>query len=117
MPGNVKAAISRFSMANSYMGPWTNVSVKDVASTNFNVKVFPNPITNNLSIELSLEKEGNVLTEVFSLAGVLIKRQELTGQQGDLKYSVDFNEHANGMYLLRIKAGANWVTKKIIKHE
>ncbi len=115
MPGNMDATITRFSMANSFMGLW--MTVKDIATTDFNVKVFPNPASNNVTIGFTLENAGEVMLEVFSSSGQLIKREQLERQQGDLVYSMDFSGLANGVYMLRVATGNNWVTKKIIKHE
>ena len=64
-----------------------------------NIVVYPNPITDNLIIDLSNQK-GNFNIEIFDMQGKLLRTE--TFSSGNTLINISFHEFANGTYLLNI---------------
>jgi hypothetical protein len=86
-----------------------------VAGSNF--PIFPNPFTGQLSIEFNLPQTSMVSIQIFNAMGAMVAElhhgQLPAGQQ-------QFNWHAGhlpkGLYFLRVQAGEELTTRKVIKH-
>jgi photosystem II stability/assembly factor-like uncharacterized protein len=77
------------------------------------VKIFPNPTSDQLTIELPdsfKANEGSLC--VYSMAGKEIVRQKTTGEKSIL----DVSNFPNGLYFLQITIGDQNLTSKFIKN-
>lgn len=74
-----------------------------------NVSVFPNPLTNLISI--SFEKEDLYTVEVYAIDGALVFKKVLNSVEN----IIDLEFLNSGIYLLKISDDKTSVTKKIIK--
>lgn len=77
--------------------------------------VFPNPVSNNATVQLSLKQESSVTMNVFNSLGTLVysdTEQKLS--QGKHKFSVDCSGLAAGVYVLQINSGNDKVTKRFV---
>ena len=63
------------------------------------IKVYPNPTSNKLYLELDYKEKLNV--EVLSLSGQIIMKEEIE-PQGFLKKEIDLTGRSKGVYLVRI---------------
>lgn len=76
------------------------------------VKVFPNPATDNLTVQYQARATG--VLSLFHVSGVQVKTLPLTTENST--YNLDMSDLANGYYLLRIEeVGALPVTQRVIK--
>ncbi|WP_127844332.1 T9SS type A sorting domain-containing protein [Psychroflexus aestuariivivens] len=75
-----------------------------------NLKLFPNPVVDQLKIS-GLNDSEDVQITVFNLLGQNVTSYHL----GQNEYSVDLSKLNRGVYLLKIKTGDAQVTKRIIK--
>ncbi len=84
------------------------VSVKDLNTFN-QLRVYPNPTQHQITIE-----NGDMLMNeitVFDILGKEVKHVYISTS----KSTLDISDLQKGMYLLKIKSGTSFMTKKIIK--
>ncbi len=80
------------------------------------IKVYPNPFSDNLNIELRIFEKGQYIFEVFDCIGLPIIQELRYLKPGKQKISVDMNHGYPGFYILSVKSdGGQLGVKKIIK--
>lgn len=82
-------------------------SIKDVFNKSSYIKVYPNPTTNKVQIEIPKEIT-KYSVELYDLSGRLIQLQENL----DI---LDLSNYPTGMYLLNVKTKGNTYFNKIVK--
>jgi hypothetical protein len=82
--------------------------IEDKMSELNTILIFPNPTKNKINIEIGIEFEK---IEIYNISGVKILSTS--------NKSIDFSEHINGIYFLRIidRKGNTIITKLIVKQE
>ena len=76
------------------------------------LKVFPNPVTENLTVQYKTKATGTL--ELFHVSGVQVKALPL--QTGISTYTLNLNDLADGYYLLKIsETGQLPITQQVIK--
>ena len=70
------------------------------------IKLFPNPSSG----ELNLEVEGEYMLTVMNMQGILIEKYEVNEQTVKL----DLSEYPKGIYMLRFVDGLDIITKTIV---
>ncbi len=76
-------------------------------SNNKNIRIYPNPATNNLIIEC--QKQSTI--EILNTQAQLIESLTTTGNIT----SIDVSSYSNGMYCIRVKTENEIVMKKFVK--
>lgn len=98
--------------------------LKDIAPADYNlltVKVYPNPVVNNLNVMYNLSYNTNITLELYNLNGQIIK----VLLQNEFKNAGVYHEYwslkglnnqniINGVYILKMKTSRDTVFKKII---
>jgi hypothetical protein len=74
------------------------------------IAVYPNPVSNLLTIQLGVLNTGAVL-QVYNASGVLVKTERLITSTTLLSV----NTLSAGVYYISIKNGKNAVMRKIVK--
>lgn len=94
----------------------SNASTANVKTTGIQCNIFPNPVTDNATLQLQLAKASTVSIQVFSSAGVLVKTIE-NGfmQQGTLFIALNLSKLPKGVYHVKIVAGETIFTRTISK--
>lgn len=85
----------------------STLSTSAIAFESF--KIFPNP-TNGNRIYFSATEDA--IVQVYTVLGKLVHSSKVT----KAKNSINISKLANGMYLLKIKSGAQFISKKLIKN-
>ncbi len=75
------------------------------------IKLFPNPTSDVLNIELPRQWTGETLLEVYDVAGRLVQSQLVS----QLQTTFNLNNIQNGQYILRAKNASEVVTKYFVK--
>jgi hypothetical protein len=86
----------------------TTVGLKDLSLKN-TTKLYPNPVTQNLTIETSL-KSGSVI--LYTALGQQLEAFKINEEQ---KLIFDFNKLAKGIYFVKIESEGKFLIEKIIK--
>lgn len=73
--------------------------------------VYPNPVTDLLSIELDFNPSSPVTIRVISMSGVVVLTRQVN--QSDLR--IDFSGWAKGIYFLIMRSNDFIMTRKIVK--
>ncbi len=87
------------------------LSVQEFQNQNTVLKVYPNPVNTELTIELPSQYDEAVIT-VYDLLGKRIIETKVSATQ----QKVNTSALANGVYLVKIEAKDLLITKKIIKN-
>jgi PKD repeat protein len=89
----------------------SGVGIEDLSALNA-VQLFPNPVSEELIIDLSAVAGEEVTIELFDLFGKLIATYS---NQNGSSVTIAMNGFANGMYQVKLSSGEAQITKRIIK--
>ncbi len=93
---------------------WVNngliTDVLDVENE-FNAFVFPNPTKGEVNLKIVNAHKNEIKVTVYNETGLLVLFKELDLEKG---VKLDMSEYASGIYYIRINAGTDEVTKKIV---
>ena len=81
------------------------------------LKIFPNPVTNNGTVQFDLGVSGDVSMNIYSIDGRLVESRSAQKMEPGQKKELRFNaaDLAQGTYLLQIKVGNTVQTSKFVK--
>lgn len=86
----------------------------DINLQNSIVNIFPNPVDDNLNIQLELPEKNNVDIKVFDLLGIEYFRITETGITS-LNEIIDMSEMSPGTYFIQISVANETIQRKIVK--
>ena len=94
--------------------------VEEILGTNANftiqqVEVFPNPVVNNLSLRIYLNKITEIGLALYDFQGTRIWSQILESGSSYAAPKIDVSNYPPGIYFIKIAAGQEVLTSKIIK--
>lgn len=79
------------------------------------MKLYPNPATEFVNIEYTLPADGEVIFEIYTLNGTLLKSSNLGIQpEGNYNYRWITSGMKHGAYLCKIKQNREFVSNKVI---
>ena len=73
----------------------------------------PNPTNGQLTVQLELDQPKVLRLEVVNTQGQIVQRVQ-AGKNAVLNHSFDFSNRADGLYFIRIIAGDDEVTRRIV---
>jgi len=76
----------------------TVTTIYDKEIIGIEIKVYPNPTSNYLSVEVNSEKQKELLLSLFDMSGKLISQEKMTSS----KQTVSMKEYAPATYLLKV---------------
>ncbi len=82
------------------------------------LKVYPNPAKDQVVIDYSVEKKGEVIIEIFNISGLQLQTTNLGFlNPGNYSHIMNLRHLSAGTYVCRIHQNNQYVTKKnIVKH-
>ncbi|MDP2236600.1 MAG: T9SS type A sorting domain-containing protein [Bacteroidales bacterium] len=89
------------------------VGTKELEANDRNLKVFPNPTNDKITIEIS-DTQSPVEMMIYDAKGLCHKSQQFD-QSGNGTFQVDISSLPLGIYLLQIQTKSTTYTQKIIK--
>ncbi len=99
---------------------YDTIQVKVVIQTSFNqistesdIKIYPNPASNKLFIEIGTPRKENVIIEIFNLHGKIV----YTKQYGNANYKIDvidLSKFKKGLYVIRVRSNNILKNEKLI---
>ncbi|WP_205501813.1 T9SS type A sorting domain-containing protein [Rufibacter psychrotolerans] len=80
------------------------------------LKVYPNPFSQNATVEFSLAEAGEVVVDIYDSQGKLVKHLFVGKAEGGVPQTVSLNAGGlpNGVYIARLTTGKKVLTQKII---
>ncbi|MEX0812306.1 MAG: T9SS type A sorting domain-containing protein [Chitinophagales bacterium] len=79
-------------------------------------QLYPNPVAGNLYIKAELKDIRSVRVQITDALGRTVYRQEM-GRISDLNEVINLSENADGIYFIRLFAGNESVTKRVVLHK
>jgi hypothetical protein len=88
--------------------------IKTIENNISDVSVFPNPATENVTVELNVKKASPINFKLVDLTGKLIKEINADEVFGNYKTSISITDIAKGSYFLKISTDDGVEVKKIM---
>ena len=96
--------------ANTFDGIGSHTSVLSTNNSIFeSFKMFPNPTSGNF-VHFNVTEDATI--NIYNILGKLIQSVEVTQN----KNSIDVSKFSDGIYMLKINSGKQFITKKLIKN-
>ncbi len=89
--------------------------VAEEVNTPFTFSFYPNPATENVTVNYALEESSKVSFTIYDLTGKQIQTESATRFPGAQQQSIDVNALQAGTYLLSVNVNGNAITKRFIK--
>ncbi|MCX6198091.1 MAG: T9SS type A sorting domain-containing protein [Bacteroidetes bacterium] len=90
--------------------------IEDMTSKVSDLNVFPNPISNELSVSFDLKETEMVSSQLFSLDGKEVNRlMNEKVSEGNFVRTFNTNDLPSGIYLMKLNVGGASVIRKIVK--
>jgi hypothetical protein len=86
-------------------------SIEAIASLGLNV--YPNPVVNNATLELSLSENSTVNMEIVNVLGELVSSEIYNLNAGNNKINFNVNNVESGIYFVKLNINGLTTTKKI----
>jgi Secretion system C-terminal sorting domain len=83
----------------------------------FSAKVYPNPLKDQATIEITTEQKTDVSIELYDMIGRQVKRLKAENTEGVVTIPFDIKDLSNGTYFLKISNNTNVIQQKIVKQE
>lgn len=93
--------------------PETIVSVKELASTDVNLNVFPNPTTDVCYLNYTTTNNEFVTINVFNALGELVYIETKNVNAGNITHELNLKELNAGNYMVQVSFKNNTITKKL----
>ena len=90
----------------------------DDHSMSATVNVYPNPTTDNINLQLSMDNEpsGIVEIQVYDIYGKLLEMSEIPHETPMLTTQIDMSRYASGVYFIKLVTNDNVLAvKKVVK--
>jgi hypothetical protein len=101
---------------SAFYNPATGLSEQSDDQQLFVGNIFPNPVLDEATIEIVVEKTINLQTSVYSSTGKLVKKvMERTLYPGKQHLIYHFTELTPGVYFLTLEADKKVLTRKFVK--
>ncbi len=92
-----------------------NAGVPQIIIGNEGVKVYPNPTSHQITVQMNAGQNQNLELEMYNMLGQRVYDQSLTDQNGMIYQQIDVSSLSDGIYLLKVNEGNNFYSKKIVK--
>ena len=82
----------------------------------YSFKAYPNPFADEFEINYSLENEGKVSIELYTILGEkVIGVVEENQSKGSHNYKLNTSQYSNGVYMLKVTVGDDLFVKRLLK--
>lgn len=78
-------------------------------------RLFPNPSSNDVTVEFYLESGAEVAIELFNLLGQRLWRDHFFAETGEVSHTLQLQGLAPGTYLVRLRTAAEMGVRKVVK--
>lgn len=92
-----------------------SVGINETDLNSQSLNIFPNPATNQITIEFELAETKNVCLEIKNVLGQTIKIISNSFTTGNNKIDIDVSEFSSGLYFIQLQSKNKIISKKMIK--
>jgi hypothetical protein len=89
--------------------------VSEQVSPTFTFSLYPNPATENITMNYSLEESAKVQYVIYDLTGKKVQTESATRFPGAQQQRIDVNALQAGTYLLSVNVDGSLITKRFVK--
>ena len=87
----------------------------DESNLNDNIKVYPNPVTDQLNVNFFANAAQQINVEVLDLQGKMIQQRQSDAAIGQNHYKFDMSNAPSGIYFIRITTDKGVYNNKVVK--
>jgi hypothetical protein len=91
------------------------VGISEQENSPFTFSFYPNPTTENITVNYSLEESAKVQYVIYDLTGKKVQTESATRFPGAQQQSIDVNSLRAGTYLLSLNVNGSVITKRFVK--
>ncbi len=84
----------------------------DVESAEFGL--FPNPATDQVTIDIPMEKDGSAHVSILDMTGRRVATQERGIEKGDSQFTFQLGDMIDGLYFVQVRQGEVMSTRKLV---
>ena len=108
-----------FVMDNAYLDnvkfmEQSDVGIADI-SLNDHIRVYPNPVTEQLNVNFYADKSQNMHLQLLDLQGKVMQQQDKNAATGQNHFSMDMTKLPAGIYFIRITTEMGVYNNKVVK--
>jgi hypothetical protein len=89
------------------------IGIEKIEIINLSFSIYPNPATNQITLEFDMVNMKNVIIEIKNLLGHTLR--SINAQQGKSKMEIDVAELPAGLYFIQLQNGDQLLSRKFIK--
>ncbi len=93
----------------------TSTSTNELEKAIFDLQIAPNPFSDNLTVQFTLEEKKDLLLEVYNTLGQVQLSQKVAANIGLNTQQVNTQHLSEGTYFVTLKSGEGIVTRKVVK--
>ncbi len=93
-----------------------STSNTELLSLEENIKLFPNPSSDEIQLNFDLLKNENLRIEISNHLGQVLQLQDLSFSKGKNQLILDLSDFASGMYVVSVKSSKANFSRKVMKH-
>jgi len=90
------------------------ISADDESDTPLNVAMYPNPVSDNLTIDYNSETPGTGVLNIYDISGRVVMSYEVIANKGLNTYSVEMGNFTEGVYLVEMQIENERIVRKIV---
>ena len=89
-----------------------SIGIVDANNTNWLISVYPNPATDEATLNYNFKQDDKVNLEIINLIGEVLHKEELVNRSG--KTVLDTHMLSNGVYFVRFNSSSHKETIKLV---
>ena len=93
----------------------TTTAIISVNSQNIEIKTYPNPVNNFLTIETELLDKVNISYSILDLNGKEITLSEIENTVGKYHKTIDMTSFKSGTYIIKLRLDNSFYVRKFVK--
>ena len=102
----------------------STLATRDYEDLSRRLSLFPNPVTDEITVSYTLEQKSALNIRVYTLKGKVVREEIYSGSVGENQIRMNLNDLNSGTYIIEVtemqrsnsRPGSPAATKKLIKH-
>lgn len=112
---NTVAASMTYSFASDVSSQQPMLGNRNDTDTEGGLKVFPNPVTEGVALQINPEFESDAMITLTNLSGQVVMTESRWVSKSENIVKLDLSKIPSGLYFVSVQQGAQIWTKKLVK--